>query len=484
MIVVHKWIQFVQPLVCVSTFTPAKLNVNKRLRGLGFVRGPCKTTMAHSKRGLTTSCPLTAPNLAGMTELNRDAFKKTIQVPSIKVNKKLIQQCMKVYKQRKFYRKQLSAIRDIPDDSENKFVMLDPEKIKELKCMTPEERAFIKENEVEEKIYKYELELSYWNWTYDEVIQAILPADVVVATSFSRIGHIAHMNLKPEHDKYKHIIGQVLIDKTPGITTVVNKLSEINNEFRFFKMEILTGESNMIASVKEHHCQFEFDFSKVYWNPRLATEHARITKLVDRGDVVFDIFAGVGPFAIPMAKKGGIIFANDLNPESYRWLVHNSKLNKVEKRLTTFTMDGREFIRKVVKEELVAMATKTKPEYERERNVHIVMNLPSSALEFLDAYRGLVSDVSDMVQSQLPLPTVHCHCFSKEVNAGMDVLQRTSAILKHKVDTAVVHDVRDVAPNKEMMCVTFKLPRDVLTQGIPLDYQIKNGPVGKKPRLL
>ncbi|XP_071962760.1 tRNA (guanine(37)-N(1))-methyltransferase-like [Antedon mediterranea] len=459
------------------------LNQTKKFDCLQISCPNKKITMAYSKKNLTTSCTLTATNLTGMTDLNRDAFNKIVNVPSIKVNKKLIQQCMKTYKQRKFYRKQLSAIRDIPDDDEYKFVMLDPEKINKLDCMTTEERKFMTDHQVEEKIYEYELELTYWNWTYDEIVKAILPDDVVVASSYSRIGHIAHMNLRPEHDEYKHIIGQVLIDKTPGIKTVVNKTSEINNEFRFFKMEILAGESNMVASVKEHHCSFEFDFSKVYWNPRLSTEHARITAIINRGDIVFDIFAGVGPFAIPMARKGGIIFANDLNPESYKWLAHNRKLNKVEKRLNTFNMDGREFIRTIVKDELIAMATSAKPEYERERDVHIVMNLPSLALEFLDTYRGLFSDVSDEVQRRIPLPTVHCHCFSKEMNAGMDVLQRTSAILKHKVDSAVVIDVRDVSPNKEMMCVMFKMPRDVFTQGIPLENESSDQPA-KRPRVL
>jgi tRNA (guanine37-N1)-methyltransferase len=42
-----------------------------------------------------------------------------------------------------------------------------------------------------------------------------------------------------------------------------------------------------------------------------------------------DVFAGVGPFAIPAAKNGVTVYANDLNPESYRWLQANKTLNKV-----------------------------------------------------------------------------------------------------------------------------------------------------------
>ena len=33
-------------------------------------------------------------------------------------------------------------------------------------------------------------------------------------------------------------------------------------------------------------------------------------------------------FSIPAAKKVNMVYANDLNPESYKWLVHNSTKNK------------------------------------------------------------------------------------------------------------------------------------------------------------
>lgn len=45
-----------------------------------------------------------------------------------------------------------------------------------------------------------------------------------------------------------------------------------------------------------------------------------------------DVFAGVGPFAIPAAKNGVTVYANDLNPESYQWLKANKTLNKVRMR--------------------------------------------------------------------------------------------------------------------------------------------------------
>ena len=79
----------------------------------------------------------------------------------------------------------------------------------------------------------------------------------------------------------------------------------------------------------ESKCKFTFDFRKVYWNSRLQGEHERLVNLFKPEDVVADVFAGVGPFALPAAKKGCCVFANDLNPESYKYLQINIKQNNV-----------------------------------------------------------------------------------------------------------------------------------------------------------
>lgn len=72
-------------------------------------------------------------------------------------------------------------------------------------------------------------------------MQKVLPADVDVPSSFEAVGHIAHYNLREPHMPYKHVIGQVCIDKNPSIKTVVMKVKEIENEFRVFDMEVIAG---------------------------------------------------------------------------------------------------------------------------------------------------------------------------------------------------------------------------------------------------
>lgn len=57
-----------------------------------------------------------------------------------------------------------------------------------------------------------------------------------------------------------------------------------------------------------------------------------------------------------------------------------------------------------------------KPEKSRRRVSHFVMNLPDSAIEFLDAFRGILSDADpNMREAYEVMPMVHCHCFTREL---------------------------------------------------------------------
>lgn len=217
--------------------------------------------------------------------------------------------------------------------------------------------------------------------------------------------------------------------------------------------------------MKENGVTYEFDFSRVYWNPRLSTEHQRIVQQVKREDTVFDVFAGVGPFAIPAARCGASVLANDLNPESFRWLQHNCKLNKVENKVRTFNLDGREFIQGPLREELPTLLTK-------KAAVHVVMNLPALAIDFLDAFRGLLQhEPSNHTQ----LPTVHCYGFSKDDNPAQDITKRASDAVGFSLEKrSSVHFVRNVAPNKDMMCVSFSIPKEVLYSSEPTVTGEKN----------
>lgn len=237
----------------------------------------------------------------------------------------------------------------------------------------------------------------------------------------------------------------MLLDNNPQIRTVVNKTNSIDETFRFFKMEVLAGDDDLMATMKENGCQFTFDYSKVYWNSRLATEHRALVGLFQRGDIVLDVFAGVGPFSLLAARKGCIVHANDLNPVAFHSLANNAEINKLS--IQCYNMDGRDFIRKMAAD---ILSNPSKP-------VHIIMNLPASAVEFLDVFHNL------NIQSR---PTIHCYHFSKAEDAKKDTVDVVNKTLGVRLadGTFTIHQVRDVAPKKLMVRISFELPLLVLPQ--------------------
>lgn len=130
----------------------------------------------------------------------------------------------------------------------------------------------------------------------------------------------------------------------PRIKTVVNKVGTITNEFRVPKFEVLMGTNDMVTEVKQYGAKFRLDYSLVYWNSRLEHEHIRLVSQFQAGETICDMFSGIGPFAIPAAQKGCLVYANDLNPDSIRYLRINAEINKVNDLVCGYNMDARKFI--------------------------------------------------------------------------------------------------------------------------------------------
>ena len=246
----------------------------------------------------------------------------------------------------------------------------------------------------------------------------------------------------------------------------MNKLGAIDTKFRYFQMEVLAGEErgNYEVEVKHNGLTFRFDFAKVYWNPRLGTEHERIAAMIGRGDVLVDVFAGVGPFSVSCAKKrkkNGVqrVYANDLNPESYKWLKENVAKNKVSDVVEAHNLDGRDFIRTVGKKALLEKARSA----ESEGRAQFVMNLPALAIEFLDAFVGLLADSGDVKDNNVAA-VVHVHGFSETQS---EIVERCVAALggRSPHDMSVTY-VRNVAPKKDMFRATFKLTKDILFDSV------------------
>ncbi|KAI8744585.1 tRNA (guanine(37)-N1)-methyltransferase [Biomphalaria glabrata] len=414
------------------------------------------------------------PEVQGMKTLDRKAFSTIVKIPGIKVPKSEISAAQKAWKSCLFKMKGIKPIAELgnndPHRETHHLILLDPGKIGSDK-LAQEQKEILQNYGLNlDSPTLYEVVLHYDNWSVSDIIKAVLPSDAENVTSYSQVGHIAHLNLRTESLPYKTIIGEVLIDKISTIKTVVNKLNAIDNTYRNFQMELLAGEDNYVTRTKEHQCTFELDFSKVYWNSRLSTEHQRVTEYIPHHSVVYDVFAGIGPFSVPLAKRKRCrVFTNDLNPHSFEYLNKNLKLNKVDLSLVkTFNMDGRDFIKTVFKEDLVerikeyAKLNNENALYQDACKSFVLMNLPAIAVEFLSEFKSLLHDLPDSLRStkllEQTLPEVLCYAFTPKTDAEAELKPRVETYLKHSLPANYkCRVVRNVAPNKEMVCLSFQL---------------------------
>jgi tRNA (guanine37-N1)-methyltransferase len=248
----------------------------------------------------------------------------------------------------------------------------------------------------------------------------------------------------------------------------------------------------MEVSVKEQDCFFNFNYAKVYWNSRLSTEHERLVKQFTPGEAVCDVMAGIGPFALPAGRKKVFVYANDLNPESFKALAKGIDKNKVDKFVTPFNEDGRKFIIEATKrlyndKRTVSLSKKQSRTQNQSENKpsqlpasvitqpktfsHFVMNLPASALSFLPSFIGLYAKAD--IPKGSPLPKIHVYCFNTKSDDNKaeseKICEEISSLLDFKfrpgegdIEGEVsIFDVRDVAPKKRMFCASFRLPEQV-----------------------
>lgn len=399
----------------------------------------------------------------GLTSLNRELYRQVLTVPAARVVANKVGQLRSVLDRNLVLT--LPRIKTVVPDSsdpQKRLLLLNPDLIKfgndaKIEFLAADkaanEQQVLEFKKFEVEGCTYEIVLDYDYWSSDEILGATLPDGMDVPSSFETIGHIAHLNLRPEHEPFKKLIGSVILDKNPVIKTVVNKVGSIEATFRFFQMELLAGEDRLHVEVREEGCIFTFDYSKVYWNSRLQHEHRRLVESFQKGQNVCDLFCGVGPFAIPAAKKGCIVYANDLNPESVKYLEINKEKNKISsKNLMTFNEDARDFIMK--SHELLnkqSTGSLDSPKFFD----HYIMNLPASAHEFLDAFSSLRSLLPPSDEEHAPSIWVHCYVFCKIDASPVELVEQE---LKCQLESVTAHYVRNVSPNKDMYCVSFKLP--------------------------
>jgi len=197
-------------------------------------------------------------------------------------------------------------------------------------------------------------------------IRALLPS------SFDTLGSVALVKMADEVVPYAKDIGRAILATHKSLKTVCMD-SGVVDEFRTRNIKVVAGEKTTETMHKEYGLVFRMDLAKVFFSPRLATERDNVSRQVKPGEVVVDMFSGIGPFSIMIAKTRSpkVVYAIDVNPDAIAFMRENIGLNRAQ-GVEPILGDAREEIGKLEKAD------------------RIIMNLPHDAREYvLDAVRAL-----------------------------------------------------------------------------------------------
>ncbi|MFW5900851.1 MAG: class I SAM-dependent methyltransferase [Halodesulfurarchaeum sp.] len=259
-----------------------------------------------------------------------------------------------------------------------------------------------------------------------------MPKDLLgVEPRYERLGELAIID-EDDPERAEEVATALWQSDLP-IEGVLNRASKIKGQTRTREWDVLRGDTTRTVH-REYGSEFELDLAEMYFSPRLATERHRVIQQVSPGERVFDMFAGVGPFAIPMAQRGGTVIATDVNETAIEFLRENARRNDVEDAVTGLIGDVR------------TVAT----DYENWAD-RIVMNLPHSANEFVETAVKLASDRA----------TLHYYDIQHEsapFEPGETAI-RDAAEPAYEVTVETRHEVRTYAPHEVNVVLDVSLRR-------------------------
>jgi tRNA (guanine37-N1)-methyltransferase len=189
-------------------------------------------------------------------------------------------------------------------------------------------------------------------------------------SAFDQIGNIIIVRIPDSLLSKKKIIGETLLEQVKIAKSVFYQSSAVEGDFRTRNLEILAGEDNTETEYKEFGCRFTVDVENAFFSPRLSTERERIANLIQDGEVMINMFAGVGMFSIMAAKKKKCtVYSLDINPVASKLCEKNIKQNKLSGNVISINGDSS----KIIKEQLVDKSDRT------------LMLLPERSDEFLES---------------------------------------------------------------------------------------------------
>ena len=150
--------------------------------------------------------------------------------------------------------------------------------------------------------------------------------------SYRVVGTKVLVKLKPELSDYEREIGEALLDLVPGADSVFLQVA-IEGETRKPKVRWLAGSKESLTLHREAGCRFLLDVRKFMWSSGNRGERERMKALVKPGELVVDMFAGIGYWSVPAAVKGAEVVAAEINPEAAEFLSANAVLNRTKVKI-------------------------------------------------------------------------------------------------------------------------------------------------------
>ncbi|PGF15883.1 SAM-dependent methyltransferase [Natrinema sp. CBA1119] len=112
--------------------------------------------------------------------------------------------------------------------------------------------------------------------------------------------------------------------------------------YREPRIRLIAGDDDTETIHAEHGTRYGLDPAKVMFSPGNQTERARMGELGSEDEHVFDMFAGIGYFTLPLARGGSRVTATEINPTAFRYLLENAVLNDVGDRVDAYMTDCRD----------------------------------------------------------------------------------------------------------------------------------------------
>jgi tRNA (guanine37-N1)-methyltransferase len=165
--------------------------------------------------------------------------------------------------------------------------------------------------------------------------------------SYDIVGDMAIIRVPEPQLHYSKLIAEAIMTIHREVKSVWRQSSSVSGDFRLRNLGHILGKETTETCYREHGCVYKTDLKKTYFSPRLSYERMRIAGLIQKGETVVNMFAGVGCYSIAIAKHSAPmkVYSVDVNPSAFQYLCENIRLNRVEAVVVPFQGDAKEVIK-------------------------------------------------------------------------------------------------------------------------------------------